>query len=276
MSGRILITGGGSGLGLAMARRFAREGWRVLVADLDEAAGQAAATDIDGVFHRCDVRDDADWQRLRDWCQREWDGLDVLVNNAGVAAAGRIERIEMTDWDWILDINLKGVIRGCRAFVPVFKQQGSGHLVNVASMAGLMHLPGMASYNVTKAAVISLSETLRHELQPHGIRTTVVCPSFVKTNIGGAMRSPDPLLSDRAQRWITGAKLTADDVADQVFQAVRDGRFRVITHPEARRVLWLRRLAPWLVDRPIRKMWQRTATALERHDTTPQQRQDPV
>lgn len=266
MSRRILITGGGSGLGLAMAHRFANEGWRVLVADLDETAGQAAAAQVGGVFQRCDVRCDDDWERLRDWCQTEWSGLDVLVNNAGVSAAGRIERVEMADWEWILDINLKGVIRGCRTFVPVFKQQRSGHLVNVASMAGLMHLPGMISYNVPKAGVISLSETLRYELEPYGVRTTVVCPSFVKTNIGGSMRSPDPLLVNRAQRWIAGAKLTADDVAGQVFQAVRDGRFRVVTHPEARRTLWLRRVAPWLVDRPIRQMWRRAAAALEKQD----------
>jgi NAD(P)-dependent dehydrogenase (short-subunit alcohol dehydrogenase family) len=266
MDRRILITGGASGLGLAMSRRFARDGWRVLVADLDETAGQAAASEVGGAFRHLDVRSDTDWERLRDWCQTEWGGIDVLVNNAGVSAAGRIERVEMADWDWILDINLKGVIRGCRNFVPLLKRQGSGHVVNVASMAGLMNLPGMASYNVAKAGVISLSQTLRYELEPYGIRTTVVCPSFVKTNIGASMRSPDPQLRDRADRWIAGSTLTAEDVAGQVFAAVRDGRFLVVTHPEARRVLRLRRIAPWLVDRPIRRMWQRAAAKLDRQD----------
>ena len=268
MSRRILITGGASGLGLAMARRFAHDGWRVLVADLDEEAGRAAASEVGGVFHGLDVRSDTDWERLRDWCLAEWDGLDVLVNNAGVSAAGRIERVEMTDWDWILDINLKGVIRGCRSFVPVFKRQRSGHVVNIASMAGLMNLPGMASYNVAKAGVISLSQTLRYELEPFQVRTTVVCPSFVKTNINNSMRSPDPVLSKQAERWVAGSKLTAEDVAEQVFAAVRDGRFLVITHPAARRTLRLRRFVPWLVDRPIRRMWQRATAKLDAQGTT--------
>jgi NAD(P)-dependent dehydrogenase (short-subunit alcohol dehydrogenase family) len=266
MGRRILITGGASGLGLAMARRFARDGARVLIADLDETAGQAAASEVGGVFQHLDVRSDADWARLRERCESEWGGLDVLVNNAGVAAAGRIERVEMADWDWILDINLKGTVRGCRTFVPLLKRQRSGHVVNMASMAGLMHLPGMASYNVAKAGVISLSKTLRYELAPYGIRTTVVCPSFVKTNLGTSMRSPDPQLSERADRWAAGSKITADDVAEQVFAAVRDGRFLVITHPEARRALRLRRIAPWLVDRPIHRMWQRAAAKFDRQD----------
>ncbi|MQA26924.1 MAG: SDR family oxidoreductase [Micromonosporaceae bacterium] len=267
MGRRILITGGAGGLGLAMARRFARDGWRVLVADLDEAAGQAAAKEIGGAFHRCDVRSDADWAALRDWCEREWDGLDVLVNNAGVSGSGRIERIDMADWDWMLDINLKGVVRGCRTFVPMFKQQRSGHIVNVASMAGLMNLPGMVSYNVAKAGVVSLSETLRYELEPYGVRATAVCPSFVKTNIGGSMRSPDPVLAKLASRWIEGSKVTAEQVADQVFDAVRTGRFRVITHPEARAALRLKRFFPRIADRPIRRMWRKTTAALEKQDT---------
>jgi NAD(P)-dependent dehydrogenase (short-subunit alcohol dehydrogenase family) len=269
MSRRILITGGASGLGLATARRFARDGARVLIADLDETAGRAAASEIGGVFQPLDVRSDTDWERLRDWCLAEWDGIDVLVNNAGVSAAGRIERVELADWDWILDINLKGVVRGCRSFVPVFKRQRSGHVVNIASMAGLMNLPGMVSYNVAKAGVISLSQTLRYELEPYRVRTTVVCPSFVKTNIGNSMRSPDPVLTNQAERWIAGAKLTAEDIAEQVFAAVRDGRFLVVTHPEARRALRLRRLAPWLVDRPIRRMWRHAAAKLDQQDTTP-------
>ncbi len=266
MAKRIAITGGASGLGLAMARRFAADGWRVLIADLDEVAGQAAAAELDGAFQWCDVRSDADWERLRDWCETEWDGLDVLVNNAGVSGSGRIERIEMSDWDWMLDINLKGVVRGCRTFVPVFKRQRGGHLVNIASMAGLMNLPGMVSYNVAKAGVISLSETLRYELEPYGVTTTVVCPSFVKTNIGGSMRGPDQVLLDLADRWIQGGKLTAEQVADQVFDAVRARRFLVITHPEARQALRLKRWAPRLVAGQLRKMWAKTTRKLEAED----------
>ena len=267
MEKRILITGGASGLGLATARRYARAGWRVLITDLDPGTGEPAATGIGAAFQPGDVRSESDWVRLRDWCDTEWGGLDVLVNNAGVSAAGRIERVDPADWDWILDINLKGVVRGCRTFVPVFARQRSGHIVNIASMAGLMNLPGMASYNVTKAGVISLSETLRYELEPYRVGVTVVCPSFVKTNIGGSMRSPDPVLAQLGDRWIEGARVTADQVADRIFDAVRTGRFQVVTHPEARTALWLKRWAPrFVVDSPIRRMWRRTTAKLREQD----------
>jgi NAD(P)-dependent dehydrogenase (short-subunit alcohol dehydrogenase family) len=105
-------------------------------------------------------------------------GLGVLVNNAGVGAGGRFERIPLEDWDWIWEINLKGVVRGCRTFVPL--------------LAAIMNLPAMSSYNVTKAGVLSLSETLRLELEPYGVHTTVVCPAYFRTSLGDRLRSPDP------------------------------------------------------------------------------------
>jgi NAD(P)-dependent dehydrogenase (short-subunit alcohol dehydrogenase family) len=258
---RVLITGGSSGLGAAMAARFTAAGARVLVADLVEPAAEAGVA-----FQKLDVRSDEDWARVRDWVTAEWGGLDVLVNNAGVAAAGRIERVEMADWDWIIDINLKGVVRGCRTFVPMLKAQGSGHIVNVASMAGVMNLPGMVSYNVTKSGVISLSETLRAELAPYGVRTTVVCPAFVPTKLGGALRSPDPVLTDLADKLIRNGKISADGVAQQVFDAVRRNKFRVLTHPETRVVVVLKRFLPWLVDMQVRRFWAKTKVKLDRQD----------
>ncbi|WP_331765137.1 SDR family NAD(P)-dependent oxidoreductase (plasmid) [Streptomyces sp. NBC_01384] len=263
MSKRILITGGASGLGRALVERYAAAGHRVLIADLHEPD---ELPDGDVSFLRLDVRVLGDWQRARQWCETTWGGLDLLVNNAGVAAAGRIERLQPDDWDWILDINLKGTVNGCRAFVPLFKQQGSGHVVNIASLAGLLNLPGMASYNVSKAAVISLSQTLRQELAPYGIRTTVVCPGFVRTNLGAGLRSPDPVLAELADRMIQGGKLTADQVAEQVVDGVAGGRFLVLTHPEGRRAVRLKRVLPSLVDAQIAKVWRRTAAKLDAQD----------
>lgn len=267
MSKRILITGAGSGLGKAFATRFARAGWRVLVSDVDDAAGQMVAKELDTSFLPLDVTDDKSWTRALEWCRREWDGLDVLVNNAGVASGGRFERIDLADWDWIWEINLKGVVRGCRTFVPLFKEQRSGHLVNVASLAAIMNLPGMASYNVTKAGVLSLSETLRHELEPYGIATTVVCPAYVKTNIGDRMRSPDPGAAKVMAKLMESSTVTADDVADQVFDAVARKRFLVLTHPDGRRSARLKRYLPALVDREVTRYWSRLRRMVEGEDS---------
>lgn len=263
MTKRILITGAGSGIGKATAARYARQGWRVLVSDVDESAAEATAKELDASFIRLDVTEDATWLAALEWCKREWDGLDVLVNNAGVAGGGRFEQIDLADWDWIWNINLKGVVRGCRMFVPQFKEQRSGHIVNVASLAGIMNLPAMASYNVTKAGVISLSDTLRYELEPYGIHTTVVCPAYVRTNIAQGMRSPDPAAVTLTEKLMASSKITADDVADQIFNAVRDKRFLVLTHPDGRKSARLKRYLPGLVDRQVARYWSRLRHSLE-------------
>ncbi|RZS30405.1 NADP-dependent 3-hydroxy acid dehydrogenase YdfG [Herbihabitans rhizosphaerae] len=263
---RVLVTGGASGLGAAIAHRYAKDGARVLVSDVDGEAGEktVAALGDSAAFVKLDVTSDADWTAAREWCEREWDGLDVLVNNAGVAGGGRFERISMADWEWIMAINLTGVVRGCREFVPLFKRQGSGHLVNVASLAAIMNLPAMASYNVSKAAVLSLSETLRTELSPYGIGTTVVCPGFVRTNLGARMRSADPAAERMMERLMESSSVTPDDVAEQVFQAVHSGQFMVLTHKEGRKAARLKRLMPRLVDAQREKYWQRLRAKIER------------
>jgi NAD(P)-dependent dehydrogenase (short-subunit alcohol dehydrogenase family) len=262
MSRRILITGAASGLGRALADACVAGGWRVLLTDANAAAGELARLELaervrEGggdpdarvAFLLLDVRDDAAWAAAREWCERMWGGLDVLVNNAGVASAGGIADVPMDDWDWIVDINLKGVVRGVRTFVPLFRAQGHGHVVNIASMAGLLNVPSMVAYNVTKAGVVSLSETMRAELTRHGITTTVVCPSFFATSIADNMRATDPALAVMARRMVSGEalpgpKLTAADVARKILRAVDRGRFWVLPHVEGQ-VLWgLKRHCP--------------------------------
>jgi NADP-dependent 3-hydroxy acid dehydrogenase YdfG len=262
MADRVLVTGAASGLGRAIATRFTAAGARVLVSDVDAEAAVRTAEEIGAESTGLDVTDDEDWASARDRCEREWGGLDVLVNNAGVGAGGRFEKIGMADWDWIWEINVKGVVRGCRTFVPDFKARGSGHLVNVASLAGIMNLPGMSSYNVTKAAVISLSDTLRLELEPHGVHTTVVCPAFVRTNLGDRLRSPDPAMATLMDRLMTSSKITAADVADQVFDAVARKRFLLLTHPAGRRSALLKRFGR--TDGQVRKYWTRLRAAVEK------------
>lgn len=265
MADRILVTGAASGLGRAVATRFRQAGWRVLVSDVDGEAAKDTARELKADAIRLDVTADDDWAAARDWCEREWGGLDVLVNNAGVAAGGRFEKIGMPDWDWIWEINVKGVVRGCHTFVPDFKKRGSGHLVNVASLAAIMNLPAMSSYNVTKAAVLSLSDTLRLELAPYGVHTTVVCPAFVRTNLESRLRSPDPAIATLMHKLMVSSKITAADVAEQVFTAVARKKFLVLTHPDGRRSALLKRLG--LADGQVREYWARLRKAVEKGDT---------
>ncbi len=250
MSLRVFVTGGASGLGRAIANRFARSGARVAVGDRDESGGEdalrllPAAGAAEAFFVRCDVTRDEDLDAARRELENRWKGVDVVVNNAGVALAGGIDAVSMDDWRWIVDINVLGVVRGCRTFTPLFKRQRSGHFVNVASMAGLLDVPFMSAYNATKAAVVSLSETLQNELRDDGIDVTVVCPSFFQTNIAANMRAPDPAFRTVTQKLLARSRLTADDVADDVFQGVVAKQFYVLSHKDGRAAWMMKRLLP--------------------------------
>lgn len=231
---RVLVTGAASGLGLELVRRFAGRGDHVLATDV-----AAAPALPDGVpFRTLDVRSDEDWDAARDWVQQNWGGLDLLVNNAGLAAGGRIDRTPMADWELLTQVNLLGPARGCRTFAPVFKTQRSGHIVNIASIAGLVHPPGMAVYNATKAGVVALSETLYHELAPYGVNTSVVCPSFFRSNLASSLRGSDPDVEERAAALIEQSSLTAEDIADAVLEGT-DAKDPVILTDDVARASYL-------------------------------------
>ncbi len=241
---RVFITGGASGLGRALALRHARAGWRVCIADLNDARGESVRQELlsagapDAVYHHADVTREQDLQAVADDLTQRWGGLDVLINNAGVAQAGAIEDVTLSDWQWIIDINLLGVVRGCKIFTPIFKRQGSGHIVNIASMAGLLDVPRMASYNVTKAAVVALTGTLEQELMEHGIHVSVVCPSFFQTNLEETMRASDPGLKKMMSKLLASGKLSAEDVAERIFQGVARQDVHILPHAAGER-LWL-------------------------------------
>ncbi|GAB3750942.1 SDR family oxidoreductase [Yimella radicis] len=225
---RALVTGGASGLGLAMTKILAAEGAKVLVVDVHELAPEGVLPA--GVEYRqLDVRSDEGWDETRNWVEATWGGLDLLFNNAGVAAGGRIDVESIENWQWIIDINLLGVVRGCRTFVPMMKEAGGGHIVNTASLAGLVHAPSMASYNAVKAAVVAVSETLRHELAPDRIDVSVICPSFFRTNLAESLQGKDVDMEETAVRLIAQAPRSADEVASKALEGVRNRRFIVLT-----------------------------------------------
>lgn len=243
---RIAITGAASGLGRELALRWAREGSRIALADINGERLAAVAQEVvaaggKALVQKCDVRLTDDVDALVATCEREWGGLDILVNNAGVAGGGTFDRLTDEDWHWLLDINLMGVVRGARAASSLFKRQGNGRIVNIASMAGLLAPPGMSSYNVAKTAVVALSETLHGELAPFGIQVTCVCPSFFRTNLMESLRTPDAAMRKSFDRLLDTSDITAADIAEQVYRDVTAGRFLCLPHRKGRQAWWMKR-----------------------------------
>jgi NAD(P)-dependent dehydrogenase (short-subunit alcohol dehydrogenase family) len=246
MTDRVLVTGGASGFGRALARQYAARGARVLVTDLasqaDAGVLPTASGDGEVAYLPLDVRDELAWEKAGSWVVEHWGGLDLLINNAGVGAGGRIDVVPVEDWEWIVETNLLGVVKGCKAFIPLFKQQRSGRIVNVASMAGLVHAPCMASYNAVKAAVVAVSETMLHELAASGIQVSVVCPSFFRTNLATSIRrGSDPVVEESGAALVSKARTSADTIAARTVAAIDKGRFLVLPSRDGRLALYGKR-----------------------------------
>lgn len=262
MGKRIFITGGASGLGRAIAERWARDGWRVCIADIHDERGADTVAAVnalggEGRYERVDVTSEASIQAAANKLQDEWGGVDIVVNNAGIATGGRIDTHSMEDWEAAININLLGVARGCKVFTPMFKQQGSGYFINTASMAGLIHPPAMASYNATKAAVVAISETLYIELSQDNIGVSVICPSFFKTNLQESLRTEDQEVRTMMAKLFKHAKFTAEDVADAAWAAVQNKDFYVVPYRDDKIIFGLKRYLPFkryakvLIDRTV-------------------------
>ncbi len=251
-----VVTGGASGIGLALGRAFAAAGMKVMLADIEaaplaEAVRGLAATGASTKGVVCDVADRVAVERAAAETIAAFGKVHILCNNAGVSAwGGPVERIPPGDWDWVIGVNLMGVIHGIAAFLPHIKAQGEGgHIVNTASMAGMVSPPRMSPYNVTKFAVVTLSETLAAELADSGIGVSVLCPGWVQTRINesarnrpprlGPMRTPTPEALARREQLadLLRAGMSVDEVAARVMAAIRDDDLYVFTHPEMRGVL---------------------------------------
>jgi len=244
--GRVaVITGGASGIGRALALALAREGADVAVADDDEAgmAETVAAVEAlgrSGLAIRTDVADRASVLALADRVEVRFGAVDVLCNNAGVVVHGGLERATHQDWAWVMGVNLWGVVHGLEAFLPRMIARGAGgHVVNTASMAGLIASQGLGVYNTTKYAVVGLSETLAKDLRPYGIGVSVLCPMGVDTRIRDAARNRPPALRNppgavpAGEVTLMGRTLDPETVAAQTVLAIRTGALYVITHEEA-------------------------------------------
>jgi NAD(P)-dependent dehydrogenase (short-subunit alcohol dehydrogenase family) len=248
------VTGGASGIGLALGRAFAQAGMKVMLADIETDALAAAVKSLEafgpgvrGVV--CDVADPSSVERAAEASFEAFGNVHVVCNNAGVAAAGGIDNISLDNWRWVLDVNLMGVLHGIRSFLPRIRAHGEGgHIVNTASMAGMDAGLGFSPYVASKFAVVGLSEGLSVRLRPLGIGVTVICPGYVRTRIGesgrnrparyGVGQAPDPaspagrLVAEIAERLQSG--LDPAEVAARVLAAISAGELYVFTHPEMR------------------------------------------
>lgn len=257
-----LITGGASGIGFALADRFASVGMKIVLADIETSALEAAERSLKDkgapvLSVRTDVSKAEDVERLAASAYDRFGAVHILCNNAGVGGGGLTWEHSLDDWRWVLGVNLWGVIHGLRTFVPRMLAQGTeGHIVNTASVAGLITTPYMSIYGATKHAVVAISESLRMELEGlgAGVSASVLCPGFVATNIGDSERNRPTELRGSASsketdqqamirelaRQQVAAGMKPAEVAEMVLEAIRDDRFYIVTHPRFKKLIRMR------------------------------------
>ncbi len=252
------ITGGASGLGLAMARSFTGAGMKVVIADiedsaLDAAAGEFAESNAEVLTLKVDVTDRHAMEQAAEQTIETFDKVHVLCNNAGVAVSGNVSDMTYADWDWVMRVNLDGVVNGVVSFVNRIRSHGEGgHIVNTASIAGQFGMGGLSIYNTTKFAVVGMSEAMRMDLAPSGIGTSVLCPGFVATNIFSSQRNrPETLGGPDSAGFAMGNLTDGEDkesqerqaammasllppalIGDMVLHAIQNDIFYILSHEQ--------------------------------------------
>lgn len=267
---RAFVTGAASGLGLEICKLMAQDGWTIGMADINEVPLTEATSTIKKLGgtplpYPLDVANKTAYTQVANQFLATTGGIDVVVNNAGVGDYGRVDTYGLDNWEWLMGINLMGVIYGCALFVPTLRKQGHGAVLNVASAAAFSSLPRMAAYNVSKAGVRSLSESLDGEVRPYGITVSVLMPTFFKTHImqHGRNRVEDPV-----SRYVFGStKLLPNKVARIYLDRAAKGKFTTVLPFDAKLMYWIRRLSPNLaqwVCRMAEKNQERVAHTLRK------------
>jgi NAD(P)-dependent dehydrogenase (short-subunit alcohol dehydrogenase family) len=251
--GRVaVVTGGGSGIGRSLAHAFAKRGARIVLADIEKPALDAVASELEGAGSevlalRVDVADSRQVAHLAESAYEAFGAVHVLCNNAGIGVGGRIRDLSLEEWDWVLRVNLFGVIHGLHAFLPHMLASGEpGHVVNTASLAGLVSLPGLAPYSASKYAVVAISEALAQECAGTNVGVSVLCPGFVRTRLGESERHAGPEIPKRPAtpereqmqalvRGLIGGGVEPDLVAQRVLEGIERRALYIFPNPDA---LW--------------------------------------
>lgn len=256
---RAFITGAASGLGKALSLELAVDGWVIGISDINDE--QLAVTQQEILqrgskplsFH-LDVSNRNEYQQVVQNFLKEAGGIDVLVNNAGVGDGGVFEEYSLDNWEWMVGINQMSVVYGCHLFIPEFKKQRSGHIINIASLAAISCAPQMGAYNMTKAAVVAISETLYGELMDYNIQVSCVQPSYFKTNIASSVRGGEKV-KKITQYLLDRSGLEPKEIAQEILHRSGKGELYVILPKVARKLWWFKRFFPMRFRKMVKEKY---------------------
>ena len=245
---RAFITGAASGLGKALCLALASDGWTIGISDIKVeqlAVSHKEITEAGGnpISFTLDVSDKIQYQSVVEDFLNRVGGIDILINNAGVGDGGNFEEYPLENWEWMVGINQMSVVYGCHLFIPTFKKQQSGHIINIASLAAISCAPQMGAYNMTKAAVVAISETLSAELMDEHITVSCVMPSYFKTNIAGSVRGGDRI-KKITQTFIDRSGMQAKEIAHEILKRAGKKELYIVLPKVARKMWLLKRLMP--------------------------------
>lgn len=254
---RAFITGAASGLGAALTKILAKNGWTLHLSDINRDALETSVHSLEGAkatyLYTLNVSDKQQYREVVQAALEKTESIDLLINNAGIGDGDFFQNHNLENWERVVDINLLGTFYGCHYFVPTMVSQKSGLIINIGSAAGFMNGPGMSAYNVSKAAVYSLSETLYHELKVNNIHVTVVTPTFFRSNVMKNSDSPT-VFKNFVEKQMKYSKTSADELAGVILTQASRGKFQIIHPKDAKQNYFFKKWFPKRVEKEFGKM----------------------
>lgn len=262
-SRRAFVTGAASGLGKALCIELAKDGWTLGLADINAEGLATAAAEFEKLGAKTlrfqlDVADREQYRQVAQDFIKIAGGIDLLFNNAGVGDGGMFEEYTLDNWEWMVRVNQMSVVYGCHYFIPTFKKQRSGHILNTASLAAISCAPTMGAYNMTKAAVVAISETLYGELTDYNVKVSCIQPSYFKTNIAESVRGGERV-KKTTQFFIDRSGIEARDIAVEILQRAGKGEFYIILPEVARKAWFWKRLVPTRFRKMVKEGFEAAA-----------------
>lgn len=265
---RAFITGAASGLGRALCHELAADGWLIGISDINDeqlTATQREISDRGGKFlsYHLVVANRNQYQQVAEKFLKDAGGIDLLVNNAGVGDGGVFEEYTLDNWEWMVGINQMSVVYGCHIFIPTFKKQQSGHIINIASLAAISCAPQMGAYNMTKAAVVAISETLYGELMDYRVNVSCVQPSYFKTNIATHVRGGENVRKI-TQYLLDRSGIEPPAIAQEILHRAAKKELYIILPGNARKLWWFKRLFPMKFRKMVKEKYLTAITKIQK------------